>query len=283
MQSSDESIKTKSLSSFENTQGKRFDGFRNTPFLWQGLLEGLQMYQPQDFSLTSYPEIDSSTHIRLGKLVEEFVWFELGQDKNTQLLQSNVQIFRNRITIGELDCLVKQKMVNIHLEIVYKFYLYDSFYTSELDRWIGPNRKDSFVLKLHKLKEKQLPLLYHPESAKTLEKLNLSASNFNQQVYFKTQLFVPYHKKESTYPLINNDCIKGFYLRKDDLELFPNHTFYIPPKLDWLVEPHQDVAWHSASSFQQSLSGLLGDRKSPLCWMRSDTAEMKKFFVVWWE
>jgi len=51
----------------------------------------------------------------------------------------------------------------IHLEIIYKFYLYDpSIGLTQLDHWIGPNRRDSLVKKLTKLKQKQLPLLYHP-------------------------------------------------------------------------------------------------------------------------
>ena len=44
----------------------------------------------------------------------------------------------------------------IHLEIVYKFYLYDNTIgTSEIDHWIGPNRNDSLREKLEKLKSKR--------------------------------------------------------------------------------------------------------------------------------
>lgn len=271
-------------SSIETPQiTRRFDGFRNTPFLWEELLEGLKMYRAEEFSIIDYPEINPTSHIRLGKLIEQFVLFELEQQKSTQLLKSNVQIFRNRITIGELDSLIKRLGVNIHLEIVYKFYLYDPSVSTELDRWVGPNRNDSLVLKLNKLKEKQLPLLYHSETTKLLNELNIKSTEFKQEVYFKAQLFVPFNSLESSFQFVNNDCVKGFYLRLRDLTHFTNHTYYIPSKLDWLVEPHSDVAWISTQTFQSTISELLASDKSPLCWMNSCEGKVQKFFVVWWE
>ena len=62
-----------------------------------------------------------------------------------------VKIIVDKITIGEIDCLIEYLNKYIHLEIVYKFYLYDEHInTGELDHWIGPNRKDSLVFKLNK-------------------------------------------------------------------------------------------------------------------------------------
>ena len=272
------------LSSTQTAQmNRRFDGFRNTPFLWKEVLEGLKMYTPGELSIIDYPKIDSRPHIRLGKLIEQFVLFELEQDVSVELLESNLQVFRDQITIGELDCLIRQSELNIHLEIVYKFYLYDPSIPAELDRWVGPNRNDSLVLKLNKLKEKQLPLLYHPETAKLLNGLNLKSAEFIQRLCFKAQLFVPFNLQESSFPFVNNDCIQGFYIRQEDLTLFTDHTYYIPSKLDWLVEPHRDVAWVSLQTFQNAISELLTSRRSPLCWMKSREGQIQKFFVVWWD
>ncbi|GAB5525678.1 MAG: hypothetical protein Roseis2KO_35500 [Roseivirga sp.] len=241
------------------------------------------MYAPGQLSITDCPEVDPTSHIRLGKLTEQFVLFELEQDESVQLLKSNIQIFRDRITIGELDCLIRQSEVNIHLEIVYKFYLYDPSVSTELNRWVGPNRKDSLVLKLNKLKQKQLPLLYHPETEKLLDGLNLKAADFAQMLCFKAQLFVPFNSLGSSFGLVNNDCVKGFYIRHKDLKLFASHQFYIPSKLDWLVEPHPEVAWSSLRTFEDAIAELLTSQRSPLCWMKSQEGEIQKFFVVWWE
>ncbi len=272
------------MTAIRKSQMKRwFDGFRNTPFLWKELLEGLKMYEPGDLSITDYPKVDPGLHIRLGKLTEQFVLFELERNESVQLLKSNIQIFRDQITIGELDCLIRQSEVNIHLEMVYKFYLYDPFVSKELDRWVGPNRNDSLVLKLNKLKEKQLPLLYHPETQKWLNALGLRSSEFVQRLYFKAQLFVPFDALQSSFRFVSSDCIKGFYVREKDLGLFANNEFYVPAKLDWLVEPHPEVEWIPFQIFRKVISELLASQRSPLCWMKSAEGSIQKFFVVWWE
>lgn len=262
---------------------RRFDGFRSTPFLWGESLEGLVMFAVDEKAISTYPIIDSSTHIRLGKLIEQFVLFELEQDESIDILKSTVQVFHDQRTIGELDCLMKQLEEHIHLEIVYKFYLYDPAISAELNRWIGPNRNDSLFQKMDKLTQKQLPLLYNPETAKILNDLKINSTDFIQRMYFKAQLFVPFNKLDSSFPLVNNNCIKGFYIRQKDLSNFSEHTFFVPTKLDWLIEVHADVEWISVENFERSISELLASQKSPLCWMRSPEGEIWKFFIVWWE
>ena len=262
---------------------RRFDGFRKTPLLWKGMLNGMAIYTKEKLRIRDYPKIDPGSHIRLGKLTEQFVLFELEQTPSLQLLQSNIQIFRDQITIGELDCLIKTPDTFLHLEIVYKFYLYDPAIPVELNRWIGPNRKDSLVQKLDKLKQKQLPLLHHPETVKILDKLNLRPTDFQQKLCFQTQLFVPLNYQISSIDIINIDCIRGCYLRIEDLIHFSDHTFYIPPKLDWLVEPHTDVNWLLIQDFQAIISESLAKQRSPLCWMRRPKGKLQKFFMVWWD
>jgi hypothetical protein len=272
------------MSSIETRQmNRRFDGYRHTPLLWEAALEGLTIYTADKLPIADYPKIDVTSPIRLGKLIEQFVLLELEQDESTQVLKSNVQIFREQITIGELDCLIRKIDEHIHLEIVYKFYLYDPSVSTELTRWIGPNRKDSLVLKLDKLKDKQLPLLYRPETAKVLDELETTAAQYRQRVCFKAQLFVPLNMLETSFALVNNDCIIGFYLRAPDLNLFSDYTFYIPTKLDWLVVPHAEVPWVALPVFQGMLSELLAAEKSPLCWMKSSEGMLQKLFVVWWK
>ena len=84
------------------------------------------------------------------------------KDKEIKILAENVQIQNEKTTVGEIDCILTTAKKPVHLEIIYKFYLYDkSVGTNELEHWIGPNRRDSLVSKLNKLKDKQLPLLYN--------------------------------------------------------------------------------------------------------------------------
>ena len=78
--------------------------------------------------------------MRLGHLVERFVEVEFTANPSIEVRGVNIQIYRDKITIGELDFLVTSNTEWYHLEVVYKFYLYDdSVGESKLDHWIGPN------------------------------------------------------------------------------------------------------------------------------------------------
>jgi hypothetical protein len=258
-------------------------GYVNTPLLWEHtpLLDLVQFKIKQIDSL-DYNLIPSKKY-RLGHLVEQFVFHELEQQKALKLLAKNVQIKNKKQTIGELDCILKTDDSLIHLEIIYKFYLYDeSVRYSELEHWIGPNRKDSFIEKITKLKQKQLPLLFKPETQVLLDKLNIKVPNIQQQVYFKAQLFVPFELLNTTLRLINNDCVVGYYLNHKALDTLQDFQFYIPQKLDWLTDPYVDVNWLNYEEGQQEIMAFISQEKSPLCWIKSSDNTLKKLFIVWW-
>src|SRR5690606_30252079 len=125
---------------------------------------------------------------RLGMYVEQVMFQALQNDPSIEIIDKNVQIIEDNITIGEIDCLFKEKGVYTHLEIVYKFYLLDlAISNDELECWIGPNRKDSLIEKLNKLRDKQFPLLYHQRTRNALNQHNLVPDQFNQKVSFKAQ------------------------------------------------------------------------------------------------
>src|SRR5690606_23106204 len=117
-------------------------------------------------------------------------------------------------TIGELDALLMTEIGPVHLEIVYKFYLYDPDEgQTELSHWIGPNRKDNLLQKLKKLKEKQFSLLYHSKTQPLLDNLGLILDEIKQQVLFKAQLFLPLGHQNTVFFQLNPACVKGFYLK----------------------------------------------------------------------
>jgi len=221
--------------------------------------------------------------LRLGHVVEHFVFNELQAENTIELLAENVQIKRNKVTIGEIDCLLKYDHTPIHLEIIYKFYLYDeSVGASELEHWIGPNRKDSLIEKITKLKNKQLPLLYKPETEQVLHQLDLHIEDIQQQVYFKAQLFVPYGMLGIPLRIINNECIKGYYINFNDLEQLRKCQFYIPSKLDWLTEVHLEVPWMTYNESISLIKESINQERAPLCWLNNPDGSLQKVFVVWW-
>jgi hypothetical protein len=261
---------------------KRYEGFLKTPCLWKGNT----VFNIQQFEIISTSdkiEIDVFEKIRLGKYVERLVSFELEQQNNISVLAENIQIQDGKITMGELDCLLLRNNKPIHLEIIYKFYLYDaSVGDTEIEHFIGPNRKDSLTEKLTKLKEKQLPLLYSDACKAYIDSFDLKAKNIVQQVYFKAQLFIPFSNQGLAFKTLNTDCIAGFYINQLELNQFEDCKFYIPSKKDWLLLPHTNVNWLSLDAFKVVTEDYFEQKFSALCWMKFNSGELKKLFLVWW-
>lgn len=259
----------------------RYDGFLKTPSLWKKDVV-FNMCQFEIDSKSNKIDLDIDDKLRLGKYIERLVSFELRQNSSIKILAENLQIQEGKTTLGEIDCLLLKDDRPIHLEVIYKFYVYDvSVGTSEIDHFIGPNRKDALIEKLKKLSEKQLPLLYSKSCESYLENLALKASGITQQVYFKAQLFIPFGE-HINLEVLNLDCIVGCYIKKESLSQFEDCKFYIPQKIDWIIAPHTQVDWLTYSRFIEMSNPILEREFSPLFWLKSPNGELKKCFLVWW-
>lgn len=254
----------------------------STPNLWsESIIYNIQQlnidYIPHSFQYIS-------EKLRLGIFVEQVIFQSLQNNVAFQIIATNIQIIENNITIGEIDCLLKEDESYIHLEIVYKFYLLDpKISKNELECWIGPNRKDSLLEKLNKLQEKQFPLLYHPKTNEYLEKLNLSPNKFNQKVCFKAQLFIPYGYPLKEHYLINTECIIGYYYKMNELDNLKDCKFYIPNKLNWINTPKQNTNWINYDTFYKEVELLINEKRSPLCFVKNKKGNLSKIFIVWWD
>lgn len=270
------------MSSTNRKTELQYEGYKKTPLLWYGhALLSLEQLELDDSPITHFNHSVKKS-MPLGKYVERFVSRELEQQSNISILKENAQIQNQKITIGEIDCLLKQNNIPIHLEIVFKFYLFDaSLGISEIDHWIGPNRNDSLAEKLNKLKDKQLPLIHHQCSKPLLTELAIDMNLLKQRVLFKAQLFIPFGTKVN-FDLLNQDCLTGFYIKAGEIHQFSSCEFYIPNKLDWLIDAHYDVEWFHFHQFNENVTAILHDKKSPLCWIKFPDARIQKFFVVWW-
>lgn len=260
----------------------QYQGYVNTPVLWQHhTFYGLKQFEFSELSNHLFSD-SIPVRMRLGNRVEKFVYHDLRQNLNIEILLENQQIQNGKTTIGELDCVLKQNNVAVHLEIVYKFYLYDPKEgSSELEHWIGPNRNDTLLKKLGKLKDKQLPLLYNTLATKVLNKVNLVADKIEQRVCFKAQLFVPYqvHVK---FNLINEACLKGFYIHVAEIKELSGCEFFIPTKVDWLQEANLEVDWIPFNDFKEAVMPMLQEKRAPLCWVKFPDTKLQKMFIVWW-
>lgn len=260
---------------------RRYEGFLDTPQLWENKLYGLQSFT---LDTIKFPiDTDFNERLRLGKYVEQFFAFQIKKLGHTEVLAENIQIQKDKITLGELDFLIRKDHKPIHIEVVYKFYLYDKrIGNSEIDHLIGPNRKDSLIQKLTKLKNKQLPLLFKDECSEFIHSLDFKVDDFQQQTCFKGQIFVPFHTNTIQFNQINKDTIAGRYLSFDEINRLLNGKFYIPAKKDWLIKPHESVDWLPFEHAKERLSEFIQRSYSPLCWVKFPKGQIEKVFVTWW-
>jgi hypothetical protein len=127
-------------------------------------ITGLHAFNLSELSLATDLEFQLPTNIRLGHLAERIVSELIKSSSNYKVLYENIQVIEDKNTIGEIDFIIEEILTKrvIHIELAYKFYLFDPSISSEpINNWIGPNRNDSLKEKLDKLKNKQFPLLYH--------------------------------------------------------------------------------------------------------------------------
>ncbi|MDG1841903.1 MAG: DUF1853 domain-containing protein, partial [Crocinitomicaceae bacterium] len=100
---------------------------------------------------------------------------------------------------------------------------------------------------------------------------------------FKAQLFVPKELINNRFKLINNQCIVGYYIGMAEYKSLSNCEFYMPSKLDWLIEPHQKVNWVPQINFTACIQAEIDQSRSPLCWMKDDKNNLQKIFIVFWK
>ncbi len=261
---------------------RRYEGFMNTPNLWNDdVVKGIHQFELSKSSnkFTS----DILDNLRLGKYIEQFVFYVLQQDKNIRQLKENIQIQKGKQTLGEIDCLFLENDQPIHLEISYKFYVVDfSRGTNEVEHCIGPNNRDSLVEKLTRIKDHQLPLLFREETQEYLDALNFNIKNCTQQVLFKCQLYLPLSHLDHQFENLNQDCVAGIYLRNNELDKFSSCKYFIPDKKDWLINPIVDVDWLNFKEVKKEIKRFHEKKYSPLCWMKHPNGEIVKAFVIWW-
>lgn len=269
---------------------RQYQGFLATPSLWEGKnIVGVHQFEfsgGQENS-AAIQAVKIPQHIVLGKRVECFFAAAIRQSLDYRLLASNIQIFEDKKTLGEFDFFIEdtRKHQQLHIELVYKFYVYDPSIDEELNRWIGPNRKDSLTQKIHRLQKHQLPLLYQKESRSTLKKFDLNTENILQKVCFKANLFLPKKEYNKPFSYLNTRCLVGYWLSFEEFTKseYGGYTFALPEKQDWLIKPqHYTTIWQSFDEVYSAIQNTVANQKSVLVYMKKDTQTYEQFFVVWW-
>ena len=92
----------------------RYKGYNNTPLLWTDELFGIKQYAVTNGKVMTIKS--QNAHIRLGLLVEQFVFDCLNTNKDINVIATNIQVIEDKRTLGELDCLIiDQKKLRIKI------------------------------------------------------------------------------------------------------------------------------------------------------------------------
>ncbi len=268
---------------------QQFQGFLKTPSLF---LEKRKDFPFSHFStdLLLSNKSDFSCipdNLMLGKRAERFLKFYLNSSNKYRIALENFQLIENKKTLGEIDFIVEDKNTNqhLHIELSYKFYLFDpQLKPKGISQWIGPNKNDSLVQKMEKLKNKQFPLLQHTALTKTLQGKGIQVKKIKPRACFKAQLFVPFESSFQGFENINPAAIRGYYCTWQEF-LENHHTaegYFVPNKKEWLRAPETQTEWHSLEAVIPEIRTLISQKKSPLVWIKL-REETQSFFIVWWK
>lgn len=246
-------------------------------------ITGLPTFNLSDLHLVNDLDFPLPTNIRLGHLVEKIVSELIKNSTNYKALYENIQLIEDKKTIGEIDFILEEKGTKtfIHMELAYKFYLWDPSLSMEpINNWIGPNRNDSLKEKLEKTKSKQFPLLYHHVAKETFNTIEID--EVSQVLCLLVSLFVPYEYKGSLSPFYEK-AIKGYYLKFESFMYLDNSekAYYLPTKKEWGMEPSENETWTELSGVKREINTSMKESQALLCWQKYKDTYLA-FFIVWW-
>ena len=174
---------------------------------------------------------------RLGLYYESLWKFFFESNPNFELIFHNQQVYDNKHTLGAFDFIYRdpnQKV--IHRECAVKFYLgipNHSEKPSELSAWWGPNKKDRFDLKWHRLLDAQIQLSERQEAKDFLKENKLAIDE--KEIDLKGMLFYPKHMAMQPPSRINKHHLKGFWIELKDFKKLNHSCWMMLPKMAWLA------------------------------------------------
>ena len=258
---------------------------------YHAFLKAISILTQSHFSLFPSPEDTSANVIPekaeggvFGRKAEFFFSHWLKHSPRYEWLAENIQVITDGQTLGELDFIVRdlESKRLLQIEMACKFYLLKATTTPV---WVGPNHRDWLHLKLEKLYHRQFPLLYRPETKKTLHNMDIAVDHIYQQLYMPGLLFTPYNSTDPVAPGITNRlAFGGQWVSQAHFKDtgFSRYEFAIPPKENWLLEPGDYQGWSPHQQTFERIWPSLNKRRSPMLWMRSPGKPASRLFVVWW-
>lgn len=238
-----------------------------------------QILAPEPADLESFEKLGF-----IGKRAELFAKHVFDNSPDFRLISHSLQIFDKRKTLGEFDFIFEdlKALKIIHLEMVYKVYLYDARLSDTPEFcWIGPNRRDTFQEKYTKLKAHQFPLLYHSETAEALSELGIdNVEQIEQQLLFKAILFQKFDQDLPKSQFLNTLEMSGFWLYWDEFktEYWQDALYFMPEKVNWFNEI-SDVDWVTYPHIIEQIEAEHLIQRNPMLWVKLKSKTLKIFVV----
>lgn len=265
---------------------KLVTGFLNTPPLWRNQQFGISQFEFPAIDLSAFQPRAISAKIRLGHQMEQLFKQLIDYGTAYEVLLHNLPVKKGKRTVGEIDFILKntQSEALLHIELTYKFYIINPEISEPIHQLMGPNKRDMFFTKMEKIKNKQFELLHSKEGVKVLYNNDININDVIHKACYKAQLFAPYRSNQVHIRPLNTNCISGYWMRFElfQTSAFKGYQFYIPNKLQWVIEPHKEVSWIPHFETLMDVNLRMLKENSPMVWMKRSATEFEKFFVVWW-
>lgn len=184
-------------------------------------------------------DLRHQAQFRLGYYFEDLVRLYINTFIQPIDLKYNIQVSRDKTTVGEYDFLMALKDgLKIHLEAAVKFYLCTSEDPNHcaLDSFIGPNRSDRLSRKWQRLNEHQLRL--SKTEAGKAQAMTLGLLPDQHSLLLRGYLFYPFRAWQHYQPPapINANHLRGWWIRVTEAEsLGENYQYVILMKPRWLA------------------------------------------------
>lgn len=159
----------------------------------------------------------TTPRLSLGRYFEQLVIFWLDNLPSVTLVGSNIPIFREQRSLGEIDLVFLFEGRARHWELAVKFYLNIGSPIEEAN-FVGPMLKDTLKRKLDRLYGHQLLLPAQAETASVLTALGLR--DVTSHPWVKGCLFYPRSDNDTVAPLperVSKTGLKGLWLGRDKL------------------------------------------------------------------
>lgn len=183
-------------------------------------------------------ELRQQAKFRLGYYFEDLIRIYLSTFLQPTDLKCNIQVSRDKTTVGEYDFLIAIKGLNAHLEAAVKFYLCTSEDPNHcaLNNFIGPNRSDRLDKKWQRLTGHQMQLSRTEAGKDRAAALGLLPERHS--LLLRGYLFYPYAHWQDYHPPapINPDHLKGWWITAAEAaSLGDEYQYVMLMKPRWLA------------------------------------------------